>query len=95
MKKMIKILVPSMLGSGLTIAVFLLAGINHKNSPVFLSRQDPIPVHKTVSTVKENGEIVPLDFTGVSREAMNSVVHIKSTRNIHARNQSFFASNKN
>jgi len=90
MKKMIKILVPSMLGSGLTIAVFLLAGINHKNSPVFLSRQDPMPVHKTEYTVKENGEIVPPDFTGVSKEVMNSVVYIKSTRNIQARNQSFF-----
>ncbi len=88
MKKMLKILVPSMLGSGLTIAVFLLAGINHKNSPVFLSRQDPVPIHKTEYTVKENGEIIPLDFTGVSKDAMNSVVHIKSTRNIHSRNQS-------
>ena len=90
MKKIIKMLIPSILGSGLTIAVFLIAGLNHKDSPVFLSKQDSVPAHKTVYTVKENGELAPLDFTGVSKEVMNSVVHITSTRNVQAGNPSIF-----
>jgi Do/DeqQ family serine protease len=32
--------------------------------------------------VKEDGALVPLDFTGVSKEVMNSVVHITSTREV-------------
>ncbi len=83
-------LVPSILGSGLTIAVFMLAGLNQNNIPAFHAGQDPVPVHKTIYTVKENGEFVQLDFTGVSKEVMNSVVHIKSTRKIQGSNQYFF-----
>jgi serine protease Do len=87
MKKFIKMLVPSILGSGLTIAVFMLTGLNQNNVPKFHDGLDPVPVQKTNYTVKENGEFVPLDFTGVSKEVMNSVVHIKSTRKVQASNQ--------
>ncbi|KPL16203.1 MAG: serine protease [Bacteroides sp. SM23_62] len=90
MKKLIRMLVPSIIGSGLTIAVFLLTGLNHSNTPVFHAGQDIVPVHKTIYTVKENGEFVPLDFTGVSKEVMNSVVHIKSIRKVQGSNQYFF-----
>jgi Do/DeqQ family serine protease len=90
MKKFINMLIPSILGSGLTIVVFMLTGLNQNNLPVFNVRQDPIPVHKTIYTVKENGKFVPLDFTGVSKEVMNSVVHIKSTRKVQGSNQYFF-----
>ena len=90
MKKFIKMLVPSILGSGLTIAVFLLTGFNRNHVPITHAGLDPAPVHKTIYTVKENGEFVPLDFTGVSKEVMNSVVHIKSTRRVQASNQFFF-----
>ena len=90
MKKIIKMLVPSILGSGLTIAVFMLTGLNRNLDPVFHTGLDPVPVHKTIYTVKENGKFVPLDFTGVSKEVMNSVVHIKSTRKVQVSNQLFF-----
>ncbi len=90
MKKFIKMLVPSILGSGLTIAVFLLTGLNYRTVPVFQTGQDPIPLHKTVYTVNESGKYVPLDFTGVSKEVMNAVVHIKSTRKVQAENQFYF-----
>jgi len=82
-------LVPSILGSGLTIAVFLIAGLNHNNVPVFHNEQDPVPVHNTLYTVKESGEFIPLDFTSVSKEVMNSVVHIQSTRKVQTSNQFF------
>jgi len=90
MKKLIKILASSMVGSGLTIAAFLLFGLNQNNAPTFYAGQDPVPVHKTIYPVKENGQFAPLDFTGVSKEVMNSVVHIKSTRKVQGSNQYFF-----
>jgi len=82
MKKFIKMLVPSIVGSGLTIAVFLLTGLNHTGSHTVQYKQEQFPVHHALYTVKENGEYVPLDFTGVSRNDMNSVVHITSTRKV-------------
>ena len=51
---------------------------------------DPVAVHHTVYTVKENGQVEPLDFTGVSKEVMNSVVHITSTRKVQAPANSYF-----
>ena len=75
-------LVPSIIGSGLTIGVFLLAGLNHHDTAVFNKQQVQIPLHHALYTVKENGEYVPLDFTGVSSRVMNSVVHIRSIRKI-------------
>ncbi len=90
MKKLIKMLIPSMLGSGLTIAVFLLTGLNQRNVPISYNSKESVPVHKTSYTVKENGESAPLDFTGVSKEVMSSVVHISSTRSIQSGNNSMF-----
>ena len=96
MKKFIKLLAPSILGSGLTIAVFLLFGLNHGEATASLQKQENVPVHNAVYTVKENGEFVPLDFTGVSKDVMNSVVHISSARKVqrssnpYSRNQNPF-----
>ncbi len=82
MKKLLNVLVPSIIGSGLTIAIFLLTGINQQNAGFTSQKQDPLPVHHALYTVKENGEYVPLDFTDVSRNVMNSVVHVRSIRKI-------------
>jgi len=90
MKKFLKMLATAILGSGLTIAVFLLTGLNHKYVPDTFNSQVSAPAVKTVYTVRENGELVPLDFTGVSKKVMNSVVHIKSTRKVQAGNQFYF-----
>ncbi len=54
-----------------------------------------MPVHNAVYTVKENGEFVPLDFTGVSKEVMNSVVHIRSVRKVQSASNSFYNSPNN
>ncbi len=82
MKKFLKMMVPSILGSGLTIAVFLFLGSNQKGNIVSTKGQELMPVKNAVYTVKENGEFVPLDFTGVSKEVMNSVVHIRSSQKV-------------
>jgi serine protease Do len=89
MKRFMKLIAASIIGSALTIAVFMLTGIN-KNEFTITKGQSSLPVHRTVYTVKESGEVVPLDFTGVSKEVMNSVVHITSTRKIRADNQQYF-----
>ncbi len=96
MKKLINLVIPSIIGSGLTIAVFLLFGLNHSEPTVSFQKQDNVAVHNAVYTVKENGEYVPLDFTGVSKDVMNSVVHISSalkvqrSSNPYSRNQNPF-----
>lgn len=90
MKKLIKSVIPSIIGSGLTIAVFLLIGMNRGDSMKTVQNQDVSPVHSALYTVKENGEYVPLDFTGVSREVMNSVVHIRSVRKVQSSPGSFY-----
>lgn len=94
MKKLIKLVIPSIIGSGLTIAVFLLFGLNHGEASVSLQKQENVPVHNAVYTVKENGEFVPLDFTGVSKEVMNSVVHISSAHKVH-RSSNPYSRNQN
>jgi serine protease Do len=90
MKKFINMLIPSIIGSGLTIAVFFLVGFNKGNSATSFQQNETMPVHKAIYTVKENGEFVPLDFTGVSRGVMNSVVHIKSIRKVQSASGSYY-----
>jgi Do/DeqQ family serine protease len=90
MKKVIKSVIPSIIGSVLTIAVFLLIGFNRENSTRPIQKQEQLQVHNALYTVKENGEFVPLDFTGVSKGVMNSVVHIQSTRKVQASSNSFY-----
>jgi len=80
MKKFIRLLIAAVLGSGLTIGAFLVFGLNHNDAPAFSIRTDNVALHNTGFNVKENGATVPLDFTGVSKEVMNSVVHITSIR---------------
>ena len=95
MKKLIKTMIPSMIGSGLTIAVFLLIGFKQGDTMTSTQKQDQIPVHNAVYTVKENGELVPLDFTGISKEVMNSVVHIRSARNVQSGPNSYYRGQRN
>lgn len=95
MKKLLKSLIPSVIGSGLTIAVFLLIGFNHEDSTRSFQKQEQLQVHNALYTVKENGEYVPLDFTGVSKEVMNSVVHIRSVRKVQREMNPFYNNHHN
>jgi serine protease Do len=90
MKKLLKLMVPSIVGSALTIAVFLLSGLNQRTVTILHHGQEPVGLHKTVYTVNESGKYVPLDFTGVSKEVMDAVVHIKSIRKVPVENQFYY-----
>ena len=87
MKKLLKLVVPSILGSALTIAVFLFTGLNQRNVTILHHGPEPVGLHRTVYTVNESGKYIPLDFTGVSKEVMDAVVHIKSIRKVPVDNQ--------
>ncbi|MDX2432764.1 MAG: Do family serine endopeptidase [Bacteroides sp.] len=89
MKKLIKLMVPSIIGSALTIAVFLLTDIHSGDSVGDFQLKEQVPVHQALYTVKEDGEFVALDFTGISKEAMNSVVHVRSARKMQSASNSF------
>jgi Do/DeqQ family serine protease len=72
--------------SGLTalavsLAVFFLApGIFGTGETIKIEHVDGMPVQGAVLTVNGDHEIVPLDFTKVSQDVMEAVVHIKSTQ---------------
>lgn len=93
MKKLLKAVIPSIIGSGLTIIVFLLIGFNNKSSNHTFPKHAQAPVHNAVYSVNENGEYVPLDFTGVAKEVMNSVVHIRSIHKIQPEPNSYYQQN--
>src|SRR6056297_1238464 len=82
MKKFLNILIPSVLGSVLTIGAFMIFGLNERPEVVIGNNENQVPSHRAVYTVKEDGKLVPLDFTGVSKDVMSSVVHITSTREV-------------
>ncbi len=88
-------MIPSILGSGLTIAVFLLMGYHQREDSAYTEKKEQPPVHRVLYTVKENGEYVPLDFTGISKEVMNSVVHIRSSRKAQPASNQFYNDQNN
>lgn len=95
MKKLFKTMIPSIIGSGLTIAVFLIFGFNNNDNNSILQKQETLPVKNAVYTVNENGAYIPLDFTGVSKGVMNSVVHISSIHKVRANSNSFYYDRQN
>jgi len=88
MKSFLKWFAASVAGSALTIAVFMFTGTN-KHELTLTKDTSLTPAHRTVYTVNENGTVVPLDFTGVSKEVMNSVVHITSKIKVSPSQQSY------
>ncbi|MBN1413850.1 MAG: Do family serine endopeptidase [Bacteroidales bacterium] len=90
MKKFVHLVIASIAGSALTIGFFMAAGINKKATEPFLKSLNAIPAHNVVYSVKEDGEIVPLEFTEVSKQVMDAVVHVKTSRKISTRNQGFY-----
>jgi serine protease Do len=90
MKKFVYLVIASIIGSALTIGVFMAAGFNKRASEPFLRTNSAVPAHNVVYSVKENGEMVPLDFTDVSKQVMDAVVHVKTSRKVSVRNQGYF-----
>jgi len=90
MKKFIHLIIASIVGSTLTLAIFMAAGFGKKSNTPFLHAANAIPAHNVVYSVKEDGEIVPLEFTDVSRQVMDAVVHVKTARKVSVRNPGYF-----
>ncbi len=68
----------AILGSALTTGTFLL--IDRDGKKVTVEHLSGTPVVGAAYTVNEDGEMVPLEFTGVAEKVTPAVVHIKSTQ---------------
>jgi serine protease Do len=90
MKKFIHLIIASIVGSALTLGVFMATGMNKKANTPFLHSSNTVPARNVVYTVKEDGEVVPLEFTEVSKKVMDAVVHVKTSRKVSVRNQDYY-----
>lgn len=79
MKKYLTLIISAVLGSALTIGTFMLTG-NKSGKTIKIEHLSGSPVMGAAYTVNEDGEVVPLEFTTVSKKVMPAVVHIKSTQ---------------
>ncbi len=75
MKQFFALLIAAILGSGITLAVVEWRG---KQTPAPVALTTAMPASQVAYTVNENGETVPLDFTGVADKVTKAVVHIRS-----------------
>ncbi|MGE0770412.1 MAG: Do family serine endopeptidase [Cyclobacteriaceae bacterium] len=78
MSKFGQLLLAAILGSALTFTAqrFFV----DKHDSVRIEHVSGIPATNAAYTVNEDGELVPLDFTGVAEKVTKSVVHIRSTQ---------------
>lgn len=87
MKRFGTFILAAILGSALTIGAFIGFGITIKGKDIKIEQISGTPVVRTAYTVNEKGEVVPLEFTGVSEKAMPAVVHIQSVQIRNVSNQ--------
>ena len=83
------LILASIIGSSLTMGIFMSTGIGKRSNPIFHSA-GIVPARNVVYSVKEDGEIVPLEFTEVSKNVMDAVVHIKISKKVSVRNQEYY-----
>ncbi len=76
MKRFGSLVVAAILGSTLTL--FTTYYFTNENSGVKIEH-DVTPIAQVAFTRSENGEVVPLDFTGTAEKVTKAVVHIRST----------------
>jgi Do/DeqQ family serine protease len=89
MKRFIKLVMAAILGSAITIGVFVFTGLNN-NQALTSYKNTPVPVKNALYTVNKKGEIVPIDFTEVSKKVMDAVVHIKTSVKVPSKNYGYF-----
>ncbi|MBN1159260.1 MAG: Do family serine endopeptidase [Bacteroidales bacterium] len=78
MKRFGTLIMAAVLGSALTIGAFVGFGVTNKEKTVKIKQISGTPAVRAVYTVNEDGEVVPLEFTGISKQVMPAVVHIQS-----------------
>lgn len=76
MKQFATLMLAAILGSAITVASFQWFG---KSGDVKIEHVEGLPMHNVGFTKNENGELVPLDFTGTAEKVTKAVVHIKSS----------------
>lgn len=88
MKKFGAIMLAAIVGSSLTIGVFLIMD-NGEGRSITIEHVSKPAISGVAFTKNDKGDIVPLDFTDISEEVMPAVVHIKSTQLQNANNYQY------
>ncbi|MEQ9591998.1 MAG: Do family serine endopeptidase [Cyclobacteriaceae bacterium] len=78
MNKFFQLVIAAVIGSAITMAAGEWYG--KENNSVRIEHIDGVPASAVAYTVNENGEAVPLDFTGTADKVTPAVVHIRSTQ---------------
>ncbi len=77
-KKFSMLILAAIIGSALTTGAYLV--LDKENGKVTVEHLSGTPVVGAAYTVNKDGEVVPLEFTGVAKKVTPAVVHIKSTQ---------------
>jgi serine protease Do len=77
MKRFGSLLLAAVLGSVITIAAFQWL-MNDQQRGVRIEHISGVPSSQVAYTINEQGQAVPLDFTGVAEKVTKAVVHIRS-----------------
>lgn len=80
MNKFFQLILAAIIGSAITLGVNLWFG--NKNPQVKIEHIAGLPASSVAYTIDENGDPVPLDFTGTASKVTPAVVHIRSTQEI-------------
>lgn len=78
MNKFFQLVIAAILGSGITMVANQWYG--NENAKVRIEHIDGVPATSVAYTIDENGEAVPLDFTGTADKVTPAVVYIRSTQ---------------
>ncbi len=78
MSKFFQLVIAAVIGSAITMATGEWYG--KENKSVKIEHINGVPASAVAYTVNENGEAVPLDFTGTADMVTPAVVHIRSTQ---------------
>ncbi|MBX2942527.1 MAG: Do family serine endopeptidase [Cyclobacteriaceae bacterium] len=78
MNKFFQLVIAAILGSGFTMVANQWYGNENKN--VRIEHINGVPATSVAYTVNENGEAIPLDFTGTADKVTPAVVYIRSTQ---------------
>lgn len=83
MRRFSIVLIAAILGSVLTVLIYEIAVRSGQNLKI--EHIENVPVRGVAYSVDDEGDLVPLDFTKVSKTVTDAVVHIRSSQKIQAR----------
>ena len=83
MRRFSIVLIAAILGSVLTVLIYEIAVRSGQNLKI--EHIENVPVKGVAYSIDDEGDLVPLDFTKVSKTVTDAVVHIRSSQKIQAR----------